>query len=330
MAQQNKNMKIFVITSTTYAGSVWHRLITPHAVLAKVFPDIHITFGTGISALSDNQIQEFQIMVCHQTYWDVGTIDRVRNLGVKVVYDLDDYWQLDTFMRSYEQWKHLNMKHLILNTASHCDLITCTTPILADSIKAELQNRVEVIPNGINADEDQWQPSPQASWEGVRFGYAGALEHLHDLRQIFGAQSSFDIYLTARLHELGIPAGFKQFPFRGLRDYARMYDDVDVCIAPLIASRFNRHKSELKMIEAGFKRKPIIVSEVEPFTLLITDKNCLRVGKARPWGWIKAMQMMSDSRSLREDLAGQLHEDVVGRYELGVLSVLRREIYDSL
>lgn len=322
-------MKIAVITSDRLYGSTFHRIVMPHMALAKVHDDIHISYVSGMAAMSDTQIAEYDIAVAHQTYWDVGTVDRVRGLGVKFVYDIDDYWQLEPFMRSYEQWKRFDMKHLILNTASHCDLVTCSTPILQQSIRAELKNQVEVFVNGMDGDDPQWQPSPPPDWDGFRVGYVGALEHLHDLHQVFGAQNNFDIYVLSGLHP-GLPNGFKTFEGRKLLEYPYIYDTVDVCIAPLIISRFNRHKSELKMIEAGFKKKAIVVNNIEPFTLLINDRNCLTINKPRPWEWIRQLQRLKDSEALRHDLAEALHEEVREKYDLKNHATRRKQLYETL
>jgi len=297
--------------------------------LAKMYDDVKVTYASGISKLTDEQIAEFDIVVVHMSYWDVGTIDRAKALGVKFVYDLDDYWQLEPFMWSYQAWKHIDMKFLVLNSASHCDLVTCSTPILQASLRREIKNNVEVIVNGVDPDDKQWQPSPQPDWDGFKVGYIGAAEHLHDLRQIFGAQNNFDIYIINTVHPI-LPKGFKSFDGKKFFNYAELYDQFDVVIAPLIYSRFNRHKSELKMIEAGFKKKPIVVSRIEPFTLLINDKNCLAVNKPRPSDWIKQLQRLKDSPALRDDIAEALHEEVKEKYDLKKLAVRRRQLYDNL
>ena len=322
-------MKIAVITSDKVAGSVFHRIVMPHMALAKVYDDVHVTYVTGMANMSDEQIGEFDFAVAHESYWDVGTIERVRKLGVKFIYDIDDYWELEPFMLSFPQWKHINMKHLVLNTASNCDLVTCTTPILRSSLVANIKNRVEIMPNGVDPDDEWWKPSPNPTWDDFRVGYVGALEHLHDIRQIFGVQNNFDIYILSTLHDM-LPKGFKRFDGKRFMQYATLYDEFNVVIAPLIVSRFNRHKSELKMIEAGFKKKPIVVSNVEPFTLLISVKNCLTVDKPRPWNWIKQLQRLKDSPALREDLAESLYEDVHIQYDLKNQAVRRRQIYESL
>ena len=54
-------------------------------------------------------------------------------------------------------------------------------------------------------------------------------------------------------------------------------------LIPLQDNKFNRMKSELKMIEAGYFKKAVIVSEVHPYTNVINRKNCLSVGVRQDW-----------------------------------------------
>lgn len=297
--------------------------------MARVYDDVKVTYTSGIAGMTDEQLGQFDYLVCHMSYWDVGSLQRAKRLGLKLIYDFDDYWELEPFMRSYHQWKHINIKFLMFNTSSHCDLITCTTPILAGSLRTQTKVRVEVMPNGIDPHDEQWRVFERTPGDRIMFGYVSGFEHMHDIEQVFGAQSVFDISVLNTLHPF-VPAGFKKFDGKKFTSYAKIYDEFDVVIAPLIVSRFNRHKSELKMIEAGFKCKPIIVSNVEPYTLLASDNNCLKVNKPRPSEWIRQMRRLSDSRSLREDIASQLYEDVKDRYNLNSMAVIRRQLYESI
>ena len=49
--------------------------------------------------------------------------------------------------------------------------------------------------------------------------------------------------------------------------YAKNYSYFDVLLAPLKNHIFNRVKSQLKVIEAGFKHKAIIASSIGPYTI---------------------------------------------------------------
>jgi hypothetical protein len=49
-------------------------------------------------------------------------------------------------------------------------------------------------------------------------------------------------------------------------NYGKYYSHIDIVLAPLTETHFNKHKSELKIVEAAAYKLPILVSEVEPYT----------------------------------------------------------------
>ena len=110
-----------------------------------------------------------------------------------------------------------------------------------------------------------------------------------------------------------------------VKNWGYTYNFCDVSLVPLVHSTFNKNKSELKMIEAGFKGKAVIVSDVPPYTLLATDKNSFLVKGINTW--YKQMKYCIENPSAVQDKAAQLHEDVVGKYRLWDLVDKRRELY---
>ena len=58
--------------------------------------------------------------------------------------------------------------------------------------------------------------------------------------------------------------------------YAMNYSKLDISLAPIKNHIFNRVKSQLKVIEAGFYKKALIASNVGPYTIEL--KQCLKHG----------------------------------------------------
>jgi hypothetical protein len=110
-----------------------------------------------------------------------------------------------------------------------------------------------------------------------------------------------------------------------LDTYATAYNLFDVSLAPLENNLFNRCKSELKMIEAGVMGKAIIVSNIYPYTNLITKKNCIAISENK-MGWYDGMKKLIKNPRLGEDLAMQLSEDVKERYCIEKVNEKRLEI----
>ena len=122
--------------------------------------------------------------------------------------------------------------------------------------------------------------------------------------------------------------------------YAKNYSKFDVSLAPIKNHIFNRMKSQLKVIEAGFYKKAIIASDVGPYTIDLThslqngnfvDGNALLVKEHRNHGdWSKFMKKLIQNPSWVEDLGERLYETVSKTYDLNIVTDTRAQIYKSL
>ena len=122
--------------------------------------------------------------------------------------------------------------------------------------------------------------------------------------------------------------------------YAMNYSKFDVSLSPLKDHIFNRVKSQLKVIEAGFYKKALIASEVGPYTIDLnhalnngnfTDGNALLVKESRNHSdWAKWMKKLIDNPSWAEDLGERLYETVSKRYDLNIVTETRAQIYKEI
>jgi len=126
-----------------------------------------------------------------------------------------------------------------------------------------------------------------------------------------------------------------------INTYATNYNTFDISLAPLVDSVFNANKSQLKVIEAGFFKKAIIASDVDPFTIdLISavdegkfnDKgNALLVGsKKNHKDWAKHMKRLIENPNMIEDLGNRLYETVKDKYSLKNVCKDRVEFFKSI
>lgn len=108
--------------------------------------------------------------------------------------------------------------------------------------------------------------------------------------------------------------------------YAKQYDSIDVSLVPLCANTFNACKSQLKMIEAGFKKKAVMVSDVMPYRLDFTKDNVL-VTKDNEWK--KNIKYLLNNKNKIVDLQESLHEYVVNRYHIDIVNKERKQVFDQ-
>ena len=122
--------------------------------------------------------------------------------------------------------------------------------------------------------------------------------------------------------------------------YANNYKWFDVSLAPIKNHVFNRVKSQLKVIEAGFYKKAIIASNIGPYTIDLkhalnkgefTNGNALLVDEARNHSdWSKYMKKLIENPNLAYDLGQRLYETVKDTYDLNKVTKDRAELYKTL
>ena len=122
--------------------------------------------------------------------------------------------------------------------------------------------------------------------------------------------------------------------------YARNYAKLDVSLAPIKNHMFNKMKSQLKVIEAGFYKKALIASDLGPYTLDLkhclkngefTDGNALLVEESRNHGdWAKYIVKLLKNPNLVTDMGERLYETVSKKYDLNIVTVDRAQFYKSL
>ena len=127
---------------------------------------------------------------------------------------------------------------------------------------------------------------------------------------------------------------------RPVTQYAANYSKFDISLAPIKNHVFNRMKSQLKVIEAGFYKKALIASEIGPYTIDLkhslkngefTDGNAMLVGENRNHSdWHKFVKKLVQNPNLITDMGERLYETVKDKYNLQNVTTLRKEFYKSL
>jgi glycosyltransferase involved in cell wall biosynthesis len=122
--------------------------------------------------------------------------------------------------------------------------------------------------------------------------------------------------------------------------YATNYSKFDISMAPIKNHIFNRVKSQLKVIEAGFYKKALIASEIGPYTIDLkhalsfgqfTNGNALLVKEERNHSdWAKNIKFLVNNPNLIVDLGERLYETVKDTYDLRNVTKTRAEWYKTL
>ena len=122
--------------------------------------------------------------------------------------------------------------------------------------------------------------------------------------------------------------------------YAKNYSKFDVSLSPIKNTMFNRMKSQLKVIEAGFYKKALIASDLGPYTIDLkhclkngefVDGNALLVNENRNHAdWPKFIEKLVKNPNLAKDMGERLYETVKDKYDLNIVTKTRAEFYKSI
>lgn len=131
--------------------------------------------------------------------------------------------------------------------------------------------------------------------------------------------------------EMSISQPYKRLYGTDVFNYARLYNSIDIALIPLEANAFNRYKSQIKIIEAGYFKKPVIVSNVEPYTIDCTKDNSILINPdKRNSGWGVALKSIIRNPEKVKDKGEALHELVMSKYIMDVVNKIRHEFYKSI
>lgn len=287
------------------SGVDMHRITMP--LLEMNGPDCYIT----------NSIKEEDFEKgCDAVYYSREINEEVLKLkdkyGFKIILDVDDYWKLDYHHIAYQQYQLHDFQAIQINHIRNADLVTTTHERLAEKIYPYNQN-VIITPNAI-PDHDCFKIK-KAESEKLRIFWQGSITHEKDielLRNPFKRldHSAFHMVLAGYTkHEVwdrmvsaytnGLSLTGSVLPGTSPFEYYKNYQYADICVAPLIESRFNGFKSNLKVLEAAHAGLPVIASKVNPYLNL----PILYVENQRDW--LKHLNRLRDPQ-LRKDLGSNL------------------------
>jgi glycosyltransferase involved in cell wall biosynthesis len=124
--------------------------------------------------------------------------------------------------------------------------------------------------------------------------------------------------------------------------YATNYNLFDISLAPIEENIFNKVKSQLKVIEAGFHKKAIIAQNFGPYQIDLKDSvkfgggfdltgNSILVDSGKNHkDWYGAIKKLVNNPDVVKTLQENLHETVKDTYSLNKVTENRRELYMNL
>jgi len=114
--------------------------------------------------------------------------------------------------------------------------------------------------------------------------------------------------------------------------YGTMYNEADVALAPLKSgTKFNSAKSQLKVLEAGAHKCPIIASNYGPYTLDVKDGvHGFLIDENDKMGWVEKMKYFIDNPNAVKEMGLALNDLILEKYTLDKINKKRIDLIKSL
>ena len=205
-----------------------------------------------------------------------------------------------------------------------CDgAITSTSQLKEELLKYKdsvLLNR-NLASSELIAVSSQFLKEDFGADDRIKIGYfSGSISHNENFELIKPAiKEVLDNYPFVELHIVGhldIPQDMKQYTQRiVVHEYVdwkalpQLISQVDINLAPLVDSVFNRAKSEIKWIEAALVKVPTIASHIGAFADMMIDGQTGLLAKDSEWK--EKLESLILSADLRRELAENAYAFVI-------------------
>jgi glycosyltransferase involved in cell wall biosynthesis len=236
--------------------------------------------------------------------WQLQSIPLFQRAGIAVVVEVDDDFQslhrLNTVLQTTTPRHRANL----VKAAQLADLVTCTTPALAKRYAPH--GRFMVLPNYVPA---AWLDLDDRERQGDLVGWSGTVAtHPNDLQATHGGVGSAIGATQARFRVLGraelvqpllrLTEPPELMPWTTIEHYPIELAKLDVGIAPLANTVFNRAKSWLKPLEMAAVGVPVVMSDVGEYRALNDRGIGILASSRRDWhGTVTALLQSADFRA---------------------------------
>lgn len=303
------------------SGCGWYRMVLPmtemNVMLGHQARVTHYLTGDLSDPMYDSDLLVVQRM-CDPPLAHFALNIWKGEFGRKVVYELDDLvthlHPTNTMARDYyDQGNRLEVIKILLENV---DAITTTTPTLADEL-GEYNDKVYVLPNQLPT----WAGTLGATYRPpdedgpVKIVYAGGNSHHVDAKHFrYGIGKTIKRLGAekAMLFSFGHPWGdelgmtsddnIRFVPWiQDFVAYQQTLLNYDIGLAPLFPNRFNRSKSDIKVLEYWAAGVVPIVSDLDPYNGTINngvDGFLCRNDQ----DWSKYIKLLVDDADLREEM----------------------------
>ncbi len=262
-----------------------------------------------------------------------------KEYGFKLIVDNDDHWDLGNDHYMSRDYHRFGVSKTIVDFMKVADAVTVTHERLAEEAK-QFNPNVHILPNAIPQYE-QFTCKKQEE-ELLRFFWAGSITHYKDIellkrplqlikrdkvKFIMGGFVDHPDWRTmARIFTCDSSYNTEVIKALPVERYYLMYSRCDVALIPLLDTKFNRFKSNLKILEAANNGSPVIVSKVHPY-LDFPDELVNYVSGNDTW--FSQMTKLIKNPELVKEQGQALKEYCERNYDFNLINIKRKKLFDE-
>jgi hypothetical protein len=334
------NLRILGVGNST-SGVTYHRIALPLSTMQKEY--CLLTDSVTEEMIIEKEINILVLNRFLELVPITTLIEWKAKHGFKIVVDIDDYWELFSSHVSNDAYRKLNIPNVIRQYIRIADLVTCTHSRLYSEI-IKINKNCEILPNALPFDKDQFT-AVKIEHDKVNIAHTGSVMHFPDIKQLKNpllnlSKSKSFVDATRMLlcgwndynkwhwtqigniYTANEKLNYKIIESAHFSFYMNFYNEADMLVVPLLDNKFNRMKSNLKALEAGAKRIPILTFDRDPYADIPT------IFKIH--NWEQDIKRMTFSKQMREDYGEANAEYVREHYDLFKINEHRFAIYNKL
>ncbi|MEI8017437.1 MAG: hypothetical protein WCH39_04505 [Schlesneria sp.] len=319
-------------------GDAEYRMHAPLRQLGKIpgltTIDCHFShrYLPVLAALADVLVVQFI------NDWELLSLcQRRREAGLITIFEANDYFfDLQPWSPIGEAWLDRTVQELYLKWLVTSDGVQTSTSYLAKKWRERGTTEVAVFPNQLVAVD----PLTEVPDRPLTIGWGGSPGHFADWYQLAPLLIQWlaehpDVHLSVMTHELAhsfVPLDPHRYHFTrfgSLNDYVQFLSSLDIGLAPLIPTDYNRGRSDVKFLEYASQGVAGIYADLEPYQSSVVHGVTGLLSQS-PEQTIEHLESLRTDPAFRIRLGKQAHEYVLQHRQLSDNIVQRVDWYRSL
>jgi len=255
--------RILAVIERPDDAMAWYRSVLPLLRLKQIGA-IEVDFMMADNKPKWDLLVQYDIIFMQRPhevkYVDLAGIAKLHRLKVWLDFD-DPLWSINPESPVHAYYQQEDTRQAIERCVNLSDIITVSTPVLAQSVKEYYNKEAVVVLNAADLNGLQWmakdlKPAP----EKPALSWRGSQTHLEDVMQFKPEMDRIDSEIDVAWRMYGADMyfarkGLKDVTHIGMMDFTLYQqtlrvDKGQIMFVPLADNHFNRCKSDIAAIEA--------------------------------------------------------------------------------